>query len=180
MYYHHNKSPFSQGHWELVNLIIMQVTHLSPLPFMRYGPFKTYLSQNSLSKHNPTLKMKTSLEVLSIIYPHQEPTSVWHCRYKKWELDGWLSILHIVIHIVTCTIYFMHKFSMSFVFHFYIFGSTSWIWTNPSTEWLIFESPFKMKLMWGLQSWPPTPTRALEVNEVLVQVYPVWQCACEE
>ena len=47
----------------------------------------------------------------------------------------------------------MHKFNLSCVFHFYIFELTSWIWTNPSTETLNFESPFKMKLIWGLQSW---------------------------
>ena len=37
----------------------------------------------------------------------------------------------------------MHKFNMSFVFHFYILGLTSWIWTSPSTERLKFESPSK-------------------------------------
>jgi hypothetical protein len=29
--------------------------------------------------------MKTSLEVLNIICPSQEPTSVGHCHYKKWS-----------------------------------------------------------------------------------------------
>ena len=48
---------------------------------------------------------------------------------------------------------FMHKFKMRFVFHFYIPGLTSWIWTNSSTEGLEFESPSRMKRMWGLQSW---------------------------
>ena len=33
----------------------------------------------------------------------------------------------------------MHKFNMSFVFHFYILRLTSWIWTNPLTEGLKFE-----------------------------------------
>ena len=37
----------------------------------------------------------------------------------------------------------MHKFNMSFVFHFYILGLTSWIWTNLSIEGLKFESPSK-------------------------------------
>jgi hypothetical protein len=32
---------------------------------------------------------------------------------------------------------------MSFVFHFYILGSMSWIQTNPSSEELKFESPSK-------------------------------------
>ena len=52
---------------------------------MRFGPFKIYLSQNNPSGHNPKLKMKTSLEVLNIICPPQEPTSVGHCHYKKWS-----------------------------------------------------------------------------------------------
>ena len=34
----------------------------------------------------------------------------------------------------------MRKFDMSFVFHLYILGLTSWIRTNPSTEALKFET----------------------------------------
>ena len=49
---------------------------------------------------------------------------------QEMELDGWCLILHIALE--TCTIYFMHKFSMSFVFHYYILGLASWIWANPS------------------------------------------------
>ena len=37
----------------------------------------------------------------------------------------------------------MHKFNMSFVFHFCILGLKSWIWTNSSTERLKYESPSK-------------------------------------
>ena len=47
----------------------------------------------------------------------------------------------------------MHKFNMSFVFHFYILGLTSWKWINPWTERLGIWEPFKMKLIRGLQSW---------------------------
>ena len=36
-----------------------------------------------LSKRNPTLKMKTSLEGFNIIWPPQQPTSLGHCHYKK-------------------------------------------------------------------------------------------------
>ena len=42
----------------------------------RFGPSKHTPSQNSPSKRNPILKMKTSLKVLNIICPPQEPTSV--------------------------------------------------------------------------------------------------------
>ena len=35
----------------------------------------------------------------------------------------------------------MHKFNMSFVFHFYIRRLTSWFWTSFSTEGLKFKSP---------------------------------------
>ena len=38
---------------------------------------------------------------------------------------------------------FMRKFNMNFVFHFYIFVLTSWLWTSPSTEEPNFESPSK-------------------------------------
>jgi hypothetical protein len=48
-------------------------------------PFKISLSQNNPSKRNPKLKMKTLFEVLNIICPSQEPTSVGHCHYKKWS-----------------------------------------------------------------------------------------------
>ena len=46
-------------------------------------PFKIYFSRNNPSRRNPKLKMKTALEVLDIICPPQEPTSVGHCHYKK-------------------------------------------------------------------------------------------------
>ena len=60
---------------------------------------------------------------------------------QKVESHDWFLILHIVLEL--CTIYFIHKFDMSFVFHFYILGLTSWIWTSVSTEGLKFESPSK-------------------------------------
>ena len=53
------------------------------------------------------------------------------------ELDGWFLIICIVLE--TCTIWFMHKFNTSFVFHFHILGLMSWIWTNLSTGGLKFE-----------------------------------------
>ena len=56
---------------------------------------------------------------------------------------------------VTCTTWFMHKFNMSFVFHFHILELTSWIWTNPLTEGLKFESPSKWNSFEGfnLEHW---------------------------
>jgi hypothetical protein len=49
----------------------------------------------------------------------------------------------------------MYKFNMSFVFHIYILGSMSWIWTSPSTERLKFESPSKWNSYEGfnLEQW---------------------------
>ena len=107
-------------------------------PSSTIWPFKIYLSQNSPSKRNPNLKMNTSLEVLNMICPPQEPTSI---GLQEMELDGWFLILHIVLE--TCNHKFMHKFNMIFVFHFYVLGLTSWIWTSPSTKELKFESPSK-------------------------------------
>ena len=54
----------------------------------------------------------------------------------------------------------MHKFNMSFVFQLCILRLTSWIWTNPSTERAEIWEPFKMKLVWGFQSWILTPAWA--------------------
>ena len=46
-------------------------------------PFKIYLSQNNPSKRQ---KWKTSFDLLNIICPPQELTSVvGHCHYKKWS-----------------------------------------------------------------------------------------------
>ena len=49
----------------------------------------------------------------------------------------------------------MRKFSTSVVCHFYIHGLTSWIWTNPSTKGLKFESPSKWNAYEGfnLEHW---------------------------
>jgi hypothetical protein len=45
----------------------------------KYTSFKTTLQNTT----GPNLKMKTSLEVLDIICPPQEPPSVGHRHYKK-------------------------------------------------------------------------------------------------
>ena len=73
---------------------------------------------------------------------------------QEVKLDGWFLIHHIVLK--TCTIYFKNKFNMGFVFHFYIFGATSWIWTNPSAEGLKFESPSKWNAYEGFKFWTLT------------------------
>ena len=78
------------------------------------------------------------------------------------KLDGWFLTLHIVLE--TCTMYFMHKFNMSFVFHLYILRLTSWIWTNPSIEEFKFESPSKWNSCEGLlleHWWRVLPTTLL-------------------
>ena len=70
---------------------------------------------------------------------------------QELELDGWFLILHIVLE--TSTIWFMHTLNMSFEFHFYILELTSWIWTRPFNWKAEIWEPFKMKLIWEVQSW---------------------------
>ena len=114
--------------------------------------FKIYFSQKNPPKCNPKLKMKTS--------PWSPQYNLLTTRINKRralsrqevEYDGWFLVFHIVLQ--TRTIIFMHRFNMSFVFHFYILRLTPGIWTSPSTERLKIWEPFKMKLIWGLQSWP--------------------------
>ena len=99
--------------------------------------FKIYFSSKNPSKRNPNWKWRRHLK-----------SSIWSARHKnnkrkalslhEVEVNGLFLISHIVLK--TCTMYFMHKFDMSFVFHFYILGLMSWIWTNLSAEELKFES----------------------------------------
>ena len=64
----------------------MQCSRLkSSMPFKCDLALSKYTSLNNPSGHDPKLKMRTSLEVLNIICPPQEPTSVGHCHYKKWS-----------------------------------------------------------------------------------------------
>ena len=80
---------------------------------------------------------------------------------QEVESDGRFLVLHIVLD--TCTIWFIYKFNMSYVFHFYILGSTSWIWiSRANSEGLNFESPSKWnsyegfsleQRFWPLQAW---------------------------
>ena len=76
---------------------------------------------------------------------HNLPTTITNKRttlsLHEVELNGRFSILHIILE--ARTTWFMHKFNVSLVFHFYVLRLTSWIWTNPSTEGLKFESPSK-------------------------------------
>jgi hypothetical protein len=46
----------------------------------------------------------------------------------------------------------MQKFNMSSIFHFYILGLTSWIWTSSSTKGLKFENPSKGNSYEGFNS----------------------------
>ena len=113
-------------------------------------PFKLFLSQNNPSKHNPKLKMKTSLEVLNIICPATGPHMCRALSLQEVELDGSFLILHTILK--TWTIYMSLYVSlyMSFVFHLYILGLTAWIWTNLSIGGLKFENPSKWNSYEGL------------------------------
>ena len=52
--------------------------------------------KTTLQHATPNWEMKTSLDVLSIICPSQEPTSVGQCHYKKWSsmVDSWFFALY--------------------------------------------------------------------------------------
>ena len=50
-----------------------------------FGPSKYTSLKTTLQNATPNCKTKTSLEVLNIIYPPQEPTSVGRCHHEKWS-----------------------------------------------------------------------------------------------
>ena len=122
-------------------------------------PFKCDLALQNISLSKQPSKMQPQIENEDVTWSLQynmPGTRINKRRafsIQEVELDGWFWILHIVLE--TCTMYFMNKFSMSFVFHFYIPGLMSWIWTNPLTEELKFESPSQWNSYEGfnLEHW---------------------------
>ena len=107
----------------------------SSMPFKCGVALQNMPLYNNSTKRNPKLKTKmTSLEVLDTICASQEPTSAGRCHYKKWSqtIDSWFFAL-----------YWKHVSDHS---------CTSLIWVL----WigiLDLNQPFKMKVIWGLQSW---------------------------
>jgi hypothetical protein len=70
------RSPHVCNRWDLEPVFKIEVFNaLQNTPFSKQP-----------SKTQPHIEMETSLEVLDIIHPSQEPTSVLgHCHYKKWS-----------------------------------------------------------------------------------------------
>ena len=101
-----------------------------------------YLSQNQ-----PTFQMQPQMENEDVTWSLQYTLLAKRINKRRAlslqevELKGWFLFLHIVLK--TCTIEVMRMFNMSFIFHFYVLGLTSCIWTSPSTEALKFETPSK-------------------------------------
>ena len=110
-------------------------------------PFKRDLGLQRIPLSKQPFKTQPQIENADITWsPHHNlhVTRTNKCKafsLQAIELYGWVLILHVALNI--CTILLMHKFNMNFIFHFYILGLTSWIWTNRSTKELKFESPSK-------------------------------------
>ena len=117
-------------------------------------PFKYTSLKTTLHKSQPLIENEDITWSPKYNLPTTRSNKRTALSLQEVESDGWFSILHIVLK--TCSILFMHKFNMSFVFHFYILGLMSWIWTNPSTEELKFQSPSKWNSYEGLQLWTLT------------------------
>ena len=113
--------------------------------------------KTTLQNATPNWKMKTSLESPRYNLPTTRTNERTSLSLQEVELDdGWFLVLHSVLETCTDHIIFMHKFNVSFVFHFYILNRlTSWIWTDPSTEELKFESHSKWNTYEGfnLEHW---------------------------
>ena len=128
----------------------------------KYTSLKTTL-QNAAQIENEDVTWSPQYNTLATRTNKRRALSLQEVESNRWYLN-----LHFVLE--TCTIWFMHKCSMSLTFHFYILGLTSWIWTNPSTEELKFESLSKWNSC-GLQSWtlpcsPPLLFVALEIFQL--------------
>ena len=115
----------------------------SSMPFER----DLGLQNISLSKQPFETQPRPTNEDITWSPPYNLPATITNKRralsLQVVEWHCWCLILHIVQYCKTCTILFMHEFNVSFVFRFYILGSNSWIWINPSTKGLKFGSPSK-------------------------------------
>ena len=74
---------FGHRSWPVFEVALRNNVQDRSLQCPSNAPFKIHLAQNDPSKRNPELKTKTSIEVLDITCPPQEPTSTRHCHYKK-------------------------------------------------------------------------------------------------
>ena len=120
-------------------------------------PFERDVALHSIPLSNQPFKMQPQIENEDVIWSLQCDLPVTRSVKRRTlslqevELDGRFLILCVVLK--ACTSSFMHGFNMSFVFHFLC----SWINIldlNRRFNWRadIWE-PFKMKFIWGLQSW---------------------------
>ena len=74
----HTRSPFTQDPKQCSRLEVFNALQT------RFGPSKYNTSlKTTLQNATPNCKMKTSLDVLDIIYQPPEPTNVGHSHYKK-------------------------------------------------------------------------------------------------
>ena len=101
-------------------------------------PFKRDLALQNVPLSKQPFKTRPQIEDEDITWSPQYNMSATRTNQRRAlslqevKLDGWFLILRIVLE--TCIIQCMHKFNMSFTFHFYILGLMSWIWTNPSSK----------------------------------------------
>ena len=85
-------------------------------------PFKCDLALQNIPLSKQPFKTQPQIENDDVAWSPQYdmPTTRTNKRralsLQEMELEGWFLILHIVLE--TCTIQFMHKFNMSFVFRF--------------------------------------------------------------
>ena len=119
-------------------------------------PFKRDLALQNIPLSQQPFKTQPQIENEDVTWSPRynlHVTRINKCRAlsrQEVELDGWFLFLHVVLK--TCTISFVHKFNTSFVFYFYILGSTSWILNQPFNWRAKIWVPLKMKLIWRLPS----------------------------
>ena len=120
-------------------------------------PFKCDLALQNIPLSKQHFKTQSEIENEDVTWNPQYNPPITRTNKRRAvslqevEFDGCFLILHTVLE--TCTVQFMHKFNMSLIFYFYILRLTSWVWTDPFNWIAEIWEPFKMKLIWGLQSW---------------------------
>ena len=115
----------------------------SPMPFKHDSALQNIPLSQRPFKMQPQIENEDVTWSPQFILPATWTNERRALSLQAIELDGWFLILHMYC---TGNMYRIIHAQVSYEFCIFIsifLDSTSWIWTNPSTEGLKFESPSK-------------------------------------
>ena len=145
-------------------------------------PFKRGLALQHIPLSKDPFKTQPRIENEDITWsPQHNPpvTRTNKCRassLQEVKLDDWFLILHIVpenmYHVIHAQVQYELRIS-------FLYSSIDVLDLNQPFDWRAqVREPFKMKLIWGLQSWPlnrmQAPNIVTQIQKILVLFHYLW------